>query len=123
MENRVALNQRLEAWLKQHNYTPRRLSLEAGCGEGQVRRILESTNYSPQSDTWRKLARTMGWDEREVLALAGLAPEPLPEQDEPLTIIRRELRRLGLGDAEVAAVITLIESVSRGRLTPEVAPN
>jgi hypothetical protein len=82
MGNRQELAQRLSDWLRERNWAPRRLSVEAGLAENAVGRILERPERETQIETWRKLARYLGWDEREVLDLAGFGT-PREQADDP----------------------------------------
>lgn len=113
---RHELAQRLEEWLRVHNWTPRRLSLAAGCPENAVGRILERPSRDTQPETWRKLAQYLGWPERETLALAGHALPPEPS-DDPEGELLTLLRQLGLRGKYLEHIRFQIEVLRRASQT------
>jgi hypothetical protein len=112
MNGRQELAQRLEDWLRAKNWTPRRLSLDAGLPENAVKRILERPERDTQPETWRKLAQYLKWDERDTLALAGHATAPEPS-DDPEGQLDRLLRQMGLRGRYLEHIRFQIEVLKR----------
>jgi hypothetical protein len=87
------LAERLRAWLRAQGRraSARALSIDAGCAENAVSRILRQPERATERDTWERLARHLGWEVEETLALAGYGQTPEPEGDDPDLLMERAM--------------------------------
>src|SRR3954470_25061109 len=90
---RLVLAERLRAWLRAQGRraSARALSMDAGCAENAVSRILRQPERATERDTWERLARHLGWEVEETLALAGYGQTPEPEGDDPDLLMERAM--------------------------------
>jgi hypothetical protein len=95
---RLVLAERLRAWLRAQgrSASARALSIDAGCAENAVSRILRQPERATERDTWERLARHLGWEVEETLALAGYGQTPEPAGDDPDFLMERAMELRGL---------------------------
>lgn len=83
--------------MREKDWAPRRLSLEAGLAENAVGRILERPERETRHETWQKLAAYLKWDLRDVERLAyGAAPDT--DEPDPWGLLDAAMRGFHLGE-------------------------
>jgi hypothetical protein len=108
-DGRAQLADRLAAELRQRNQSALWLAGFVGVSENQINRILNRPQRKTTPDTWLRIARGLGWDEREtVLLSADLVPYTEHEDTDPLAVIAAQLRRLGVTEARCTAVMDYV---------------
>ncbi len=89
------LKARLRDYLAARHLNDSQFARDSGLSDATIRRLVLQPAYGSTADTWRTVARTCGWSEDEVLALAGFQP-PAPAQADGWTLITQGLTQYGV---------------------------